>query len=256
MNLAVNARDAMPAGGSLTIESRLAELDATYVGAHPEVTPGPYVMLAVSDTGEGIPPEVIQHIFEPFFTTKGTGKGTGLGLSTVYGIVKQSGGHVAVYSEMGHGTVFKVYLPVAACPAGVEPVGATLAAAGGSETILLVEDEEQVRALSRAILEMNGYRVLDSTHVGDAILLFETHAAEIDLMLTDVIMPSMNGRELYERLAALQPGLRVLYMSGYTDGAIEQHGVLEPGTAFIQKPFTPDSLAEKVRSVLDRREAA
>jgi len=255
MNLAVNARDAMPGGGKLTIETANAELDDTYVREHFPARPGSYVMLAVSDTGTGMSDEVQSHLFEPFFTTKEKGKGTGLGLATVYGIVKQSGGYIWVYTEPGHGTTFKIYLPrVAGAPAQrasgpkASPVGA------GTETVLLAEDEAAVRAVARHALERQGYTVLEASSGEAALDLAERHSGRIHLLLTDVIMPGMNGRALAQRLSELRPDLRVVYMSGYTEEAITRHGVLEPGLTYVQKPFTPEGLARKVREVLDREE--
>ncbi len=255
VNLAVNARDAMPEGGRLTIEVDNVELDESYARSHVGVTPGPYVMLAVSDTGTGIAPDLLAHVFEPFFTTKGPGKGTGLGLATVYGIVKQSDGNIWIYSEPGHGTMFKIYLP--RVPDAVdtlepsEPVGRSVDPPRGTETILLVEDEDGVRDLARELLESCGYTVLEAGLPTEAILLAEQHAGLIHLLVTDVVMPRMSGSRLAATLALVRPEMKVLYISGYTDNAIVHHGVLEPGTPFVQKPFTPATLARKVREILD-----
>jgi signal transduction histidine kinase/CheY-like chemotaxis protein len=250
MNLAVNARDAMPQGGRLIVETADIDLDDEYVRRHVGARPGPHVMLAVSDTGTGIPHEIQPQIFEPFFTTKEQGKGTGLGLATVYGIVKQSGGYIEVDSEPGQGTTFRVYLPrLDAEPAPVDR--SARPAAGGIETILLVEDEEGVRELARDILRASGYTVLEARNGPEALLLCERHQGPLDMLLTDVVMPRMSGRELAERLAPLRPDLSVLYMSGYTDDAVIRHGVLGAGTAFLQKPFTPAILAQRVRETLD-----
>ncbi len=252
VNLAVNARDAMPAGGKLTIETAHVELDGSYAQAHTEVTPGPHVMLAVSDTGQGMDDAVKARLFEPFFTTKGSG-GTGLGLATVYGVVKQAGGSIWVYSEPGRGTTFKLYLPsTATLEATPISRSSLLPSATGVETVLLVEDDEGVRAGALAILGRRGYTLLTARNATEALALHERHAGPIHLVLTDVVMPGMNGRALAERLTALRPELRVLYMSGYTDSTIAHHGVLDPDAYFIQKPFTPDSLSRKVREVLDR----
>jgi signal transduction histidine kinase/CheY-like chemotaxis protein len=252
MNLAVNARDAMPQGGRLILETANVDLDDEYVRRHVGSRPGPHVMLAVADTGTGIPREIQAQIFEPFFTTKEQGKGTGLGLATVYGIVKQSGGYIEVDSEPGQGTTFRIYLPrldVAAVT--VDRNARPAAVAGGTETILLVEDEEGVRELARDILRASGYTVLEARNGAEALLLCERHQGPLDMLLTDVVMPRMSGRELAERLAPLRPDLSVLYMSGYTDDAVIRHGVLGAGTAFLQKPFTPAALVQRVRETLD-----
>jgi len=253
MNLAVNARDAMPGGGKLMLETMDVDLDRVYARQHVPLQPGSYVMLAVSDTGTGMDEKTKARIFEPFFTTKEQGKGTGLGLATVYGIVKQSGGYVWVYSEAGHGTTFNIYLPravekiVEKDPPGVPPKSA-----GGSETILVAEDEEMVRSLTRQILEESGYTVLEAPHGMEALQIAERYKGHIHLVLTDVVMPQMSGRDLAERLALLRPGIRVLYMSGYPGHAAAQQGDLDPGAPFLQKPFTVESLTRKVREVLDQ----
>jgi PAS domain S-box-containing protein len=255
MNLAVNARDAMPKGGSLLLETRNVDLDAAYARMHPTARTGPHVMVAVSDTGEGMDAETMARIFEPFFTTKPLGKGTGLGLSTVHGIVEQSGGSVEVYSEKGRGTTFRIYLPSAEGKAETAAVAAPTPAPGGSETVLLVEDEAALRSMLREALEDAGYRVLEAGTPAHALAIAESHLGNIHMMLTDVVMPGMSGRELAERLKSLRSGVAVVYMSGYTDDAIGQHGLLDLGTHFLQKPFTSHQLLEKCREVLGASDA-
>jgi PAS domain S-box-containing protein len=254
INLAVNARDAMSEGGKLTIKTQNVEIDEDYVWAHVGVTSGSYAMLSITDTGCGMTPEVKDHLFEPFFTTKEVGKGTGLGLSTVYGIVKQSRGNIWAYSEPGRGTTFKIYLPWVDEPLkerSTRVLGEE--SPRGHETVLTVEDEEEVRKLAVQMLKRQGYAVFEASHGEEAMRVARDHAQEgIDLLLTDVVMPGMSGRELAEKLGSLLPKMKVLYMSGYTDDAIVHHGVLEDGVNYLQKPFTLDSLARKVREVLDQ----
>ncbi len=254
MNLAINARDAMPEGGTLTIETGNATLDQAYAAEHVSVIPGEYVMLAVSDTGCGMDHDTQARIFEPFFTTKPPGRGTGLGLSTVYGIVKQSGGNIWLYSEVGKGTTFKVYLP--AIEAAPEPAGKPAAAepsVRGGGTVLVVEDDDQLRRLAHRALAAQGYLVLEADRGATALDLAKRHKGAIDLLLTDVVMPDTNGRKLADALRATRPGLRVLFMSGYPDGAIGKHGILEHGVAYLAKPFTTEAITRKVREVLEAR---
>jgi len=252
MNLAVNARDAMPNGGKITIETANIDLDEAAVQPYPDLPPGPYVVLAVSDTGHGMDRAVKARLFEPFFTTKEVGKGTGLGLATVYGIVKQSGGHIAVYSEPGHGTTFKIYLPCVNEPySEMMRRAITPEPPRGAGTVLLVEDEPSVRRASRRFLEEHGYKVLEAVDGGDAIRLCERHEGPLDLVITDVVMPGMSGRELGERVARLRPETPVLYVSGYVDTALVRTGLPETSVQLLQKPFSAESLARKVREMLD-----
>jgi two-component system cell cycle sensor histidine kinase/response regulator CckA len=250
MNLVVNARDAMPNGGTLTIETANVELDENYVGHHIAVKPGPFVMLAVSDNGTGMDESTKAHLFEPFFTTKAPGQGTGLGLSTVFGIVKQSHGSVQVYSEPRTGTSVKVYLPRTDLPVAIESKEARQKVARGRETILVAEDEEMVRHLVREALERAGYKVLDAADPTEALRKAERYRGAIHLLITDVVMPKVSGRELAEQLMQRRPELKVLYISGYTDNAIISNEILRKEVAFLQKPFTPTALTDKVREVL------
>jgi two-component system, cell cycle sensor histidine kinase and response regulator CckA len=252
MNLVVNARDALPKGGKLTLETTNVYLGEDYARKHTYVTPGQYVMMAMTDNGQGMDAATQARVFEPFFTTKGVGRGTGLGLSTVYGLVKQNNGHIEVYSEVGHGTTFKVYLPrvqeaVATVPTA-KPIARDL---HGAETILVVEDEDMLRETICRGLNIYGYTVLAAQQGGEALLLCEQHPGPIHLLLTDVVMPQMNGRDLADRLTPLRPGIKVLYMSGYTENAIVHHGVLETNVSFIPKPFRVKKLMEKIRGILD-----
>ncbi|MDT4967154.1 MAG: hypothetical protein QOJ64_1891 [Acidobacteriota bacterium] len=250
-NLAVNARDAMPFGGEFTIRTSNIVLDEEIVGGYESVQSGPYVLLTMSDTGHGMNHETLRRIFEPFFTTKEVGKGTGLGLSTVYGIVKQSGGYVSVESEVGRGTTFKIYLPRVDEEVGrIETSPRPRGLLPGEETVLLVEDDDQVRSIAAMALEMSGYDVLTAANGEEALLLSERFNSRIDLLLTDMVMPRMGGQELSHRLLKLRPGTRVLYMSGYSENAISQRGVIE-GTVFIEKPFSPEALTRRIREVLD-----
>ena len=251
MNLVVNARDAIKNGGRITVETANVDLDEDYVRTHPDARPGAHVMLAVSDTGEGIPPEILPHIFEPFFTTKEVGRGTGLGLSTVYGIIKQSGGNVLVYSQPGRGTTFKIYLPVAEEPVPVAAETSQPQTSFGAETVLLVEDEPALRDLIRIALVKNGFTVLDVASPSDAIVVCQQHPGPIQLLLTDVIMPGMDGPSLAKQIQTQRSEIRVLYMSGYATNFIMHGGVVDPGTNFLEKPFHPRALLAKVREVLD-----
>ncbi len=253
VNLAVNARDAMPGGGHLILETANVDLDQPYIHDHLTAAAGRYVMLVVSDTGQGMDRETMSHIFEPFFTTKSPGRGTGLGLSTVYGIVKQGGGHVYTYSEPGHGTTFRIYLP-AVLEAGEAPPEADLPGhveTRGTETILVLEDEPALRKLVQALLGQQGYTILEAATSEQALRHCEGHEGTIHLLVTDVVMPGMSGRQLAERAVQCRPDMKVLYMSGYTADAIAHHGVLDAGVAFLQKPFSSESLLQKVREVLN-----
>ena len=250
MNLVVNARDAMPDGGTLVMETGSMRADEEYCSEHVDVTPGEYVFLAITDSGQGMDEATRARIFEPFFTTKDPGKGTGLGLSTVFGIIKQSGGHIEVYSEVGHGTAFKIFLP--RIDADAEPETPTERMPdSGTETVLLCENDEQVRALVRSTLTANGYIVLEASSVPEAVLLTARHTGRIHLLLTDVVLQQSNGGELATALRAALPEVRVLFMSGYTESGILTRGGLDPGLRFLQKPFTPQALCRKVREVLD-----
>jgi PAS domain S-box-containing protein len=253
MNLAVNSRDVMPLGGRLTIETCNVTLRQTRMAVYSEIKPGDYVQLSVADTGYGMPPEVRTRIFEPFFTTKEVGKGTGLGLSVVHGIIRQSGGHIEVDSEPGVGTIFRIYFPITDKPMSEQagPAGQRVIR-GGSETVLLVEDEPGVRQIALLALRTHGYHVLVAGNADEAQHAVEKHGGAIDLLLTDVVMPGLGGRELAERLARRTPSLRTLYMSGYTSDKVLRHGLVQEQVDFIQKPFSPLELLRKVREVLDK----
>jgi len=254
INLAINARDAMPNGGKLTLETASVSFDQDSVGSYPELKPGDYVMLAVSDTGRGMSEAVKARAFEPFFTTKAVGEGSGLGLSTCFGIIKQSGGHISVYSEPGRGTTFKLYLPQTASPVAIpaEHVDSP-GLPHGTETVLLVEDDPALRELAAALLKRLGYTVWTAANGVEALSLSHQPATgHIDLLFTDVVMPHMSGRELADRMQVLYPHTRLLFTSAYTENAIVQQGVLNAGVALLQKPFTPAALARKVRDALDQ----
>ena len=254
VNLVVNARDAMPEGGRLTIETANVHLDETYVRTHMGMTPGEFVMLAVSDTGHGMDAETRRRIFEPFFTTKEKGRGTGLGLATVYGIVKQAGGDIWVYSEPGRGSTFKLYFPRVSEPVteSAEAFGSPAPRGGASETLLLVEDEKAVRELTLRMLQQLGYTVITAESGAEALRIANAHAGEIAMLVTDVVMPEMSGRQLADALILVRPGLKVLFLSGYTENTVVHHGVLEPGVDFLPKPFSREVMGKKIREVLAR----
>lgn len=254
LNLILNARDAMPQGGRLTLETASVTLDSRYAARHPgtDISPGPYVMLTVSDTGHGMDPATLGHIFEPFFTTKPVGEGTGLGLSSVYGVVKQAGGFVWAYSEPGHGSAFKVYLPDGGGSRSPGEPPRIVADWRGTETVLVVEDEDVVRRLAGRVLSAGGYRVLEAANGKEALAMLDGHGSALDLVLTDAVMPEMSGAQLAERLAAIQPGVAVVFMSGFTGDEVIRRGLMKPGQPFLEKPFSPDHLLATVRGVLDR----
>jgi two-component system cell cycle sensor histidine kinase/response regulator CckA len=255
MNLVVNARDAMPRGGKVSLETANVELDEDFVREHPGLQPGPYVMLVVADTGVGMDAPTLGRIFEPFFTTKGVGQGTGLGLSTVNAIVQRTGGTITVESHPGIGTTFRVYLPKAAAASDRPQTRApTPVPTRGSGTVLVVEDDEQLLRVVRSILIRNGYTVLAASNPAEAIRLNEEHLGSIELLLTDVIMPQMNGKQLADRITATREGLRVAFMSGYTDNVLEDRAALDPSLVLIPKPFTPATLIQGVAEALHRAE--
>ena len=250
MNLAVNARDAMPAGGNLTFETANVSLDESYCWEHIGFIPGDFVQISISDNGIGMDAEHIDHIFEPFFTTKEIGKGTGLGLSTVYGIVKQGGGFINAYSEPGHGTTFKIFMPVSKGEAEPLSINENQGPVPGSETVFLVEDDEMVRKVTEASLKVLGYTVLSAAGPEEALAVFAKEHESVDLLITDVVMPKMNGKALYHKLKSVRPDLKALYMSGYTANVIANHGILNRGIQFISKPFNLQELSQKVREAL------
>ena len=255
MNLAVNAQDAMPTGGALSLATASADIDEAYASRKRGVTPGRYVRITISDTGSGMDARTLENLFEPFFTTKEVGKGTGLGLSTAYGIVKQHGGNIWAYSEPGLGSSIKIYLPAAEDSKQAEAAASEKTPApdqGGSETILIAEDDLQVRNLALTVLKRKGYTVLSASNGAEALEKLKAHKGPVHLLLTDVIMPDSNGKELYEQIADIRPDIRVLYMSGYTDDALARHGIVDSRVNFIEKPFSVKFLAAKVRTVLDQ----
>ncbi|HEX2659907.1 MAG TPA: ATP-binding protein, partial [Polyangia bacterium] len=252
VNLAVNARDAMEVGGTLTIETANVELGEDYAATHPEVAAGRYVMMSVSDTGVGMDAATISHIFEPFFTTKSAAKGTGLGLATCYGIVKQSGGSIWVYSEPGRGTTFKVYFPAVTDTAPSAPAPTAIAVPAGRETLLVVEDDEMVRRLAVRVLRGKGYLVHETGDPLQALEMFDAAAPPVDMLVADVVMAGLSGKDLADRLRAKRPDLKVLYTSGYTENTIVHHGVVDAGVNFLPKPYVPDELARRVREALDK----
>jgi len=253
VNLAVNARDAMPMGGHLRIETSSVELDENYAKTHMGVKPGQFTMIAVSDDGHGMDAETRRHIFEPFFTTKEKGKGTGLGLATVYGIVKQTGGDIWVYSEPGQGTTFKLYFPTVKEPLAEASGGEVMPTKqSGGETVLVVEDETAVRELTVRILQQLGYTILTASSGAEALEISQTHGGHIDLLLTDVVMPNMSGRQLADHLLSSRPKTKVLFLSGYTENTVVHHGVLDPGVDFLPKPFSRENLSKKLRDVLGK----
>ncbi len=254
INMAMNARDAMPRGGKLTLETANVTLDEEKAGLYPDLKPGDYVMLAISDTGTGIAAGVKEHVFEPFFSTKEVGQGTGLGLATCYGIVKQSGGHISLYSEKDRGTTFKIYLPqVSQDGSPRNPARVSEALPRGTETLLLVEDDPALRRMAATLLGRLGYTVLPAADGAEALALFDRHGGAVDLLFTDVIMPHLGGKDLADRVSEKRPEMKVLFTSAYTENAIIHQGVLNPGVALLQKPFAPSALARKVREILDAR---